>query len=181
MHITMFDDVRELKPDILSPSPSHFEDYNQLQDLLAIIGLHILCTHHQPTLYLLVFPANHCTCRSRSLFVRPQLSCLAPKVRISLNTSLRPTSTARRIPLTYPVTVALANPSKMAAAIKALNAKIRSNKYSDYFCSTRMFYPSPHPQRTKRRSLGEGRSTQRGVQRILQCENISGGQWTDNC
>jgi hypothetical protein len=29
----------------------------------------------------------------------------------------------------------------MAAAIKALNAKIRSNKYSDYFCSTRTFYP----------------------------------------
>lgn len=25
----------------------------------------------------------------------------------------------------------------MAAAIKALNAKIRSNKYADYFCSTR--------------------------------------------
>jgi hypothetical protein len=25
----------------------------------------------------------------------------------------------------------------MAAAIKALNAKIRSNKYLDYFCSTR--------------------------------------------
>jgi len=29
----------------------------------------------------------------------------------------------------------------MAAAIKALNAKIRSNKYSDYFCSTRTFLP----------------------------------------
>lgn len=29
----------------------------------------------------------------------------------------------------------------MAAAIKALNAKIRSNKYTDYFCSTRTFYP----------------------------------------
>jgi hypothetical protein len=27
----------------------------------------------------------------------------------------------------------------MAAAIKALNAKIRSNKYTDYFCSTRMY------------------------------------------
>ncbi|KAF1845649.1 uncharacterized protein K460DRAFT_366493 [Cucurbitaria berberidis CBS 394.84] len=27
----------------------------------------------------------------------------------------------------------------MAAAIKALNAKIRSNKYTDYFCSTRTF------------------------------------------
>ena len=27
----------------------------------------------------------------------------------------------------------------MAAAIKALNAKIRSNKALDYFCSTRMF------------------------------------------
>jgi hypothetical protein len=31
----------------------------------------------------------------------------------------------------------------MAAAIKALNAKIRSNKYTDYFCSTRTFYPDP--------------------------------------
>jgi hypothetical protein len=31
----------------------------------------------------------------------------------------------------------------MAAAIKALNAKIRSNKYTDYFCSTRTFYPTP--------------------------------------
>ena len=29
----------------------------------------------------------------------------------------------------------------MAAAVKALNAKIRSNKYLDYFCSTRMFDP----------------------------------------
>jgi hypothetical protein len=27
----------------------------------------------------------------------------------------------------------------MAAAIKALNAKIRSNKWTDYFCSTRTF------------------------------------------
>jgi len=27
----------------------------------------------------------------------------------------------------------------MAAAIKALNAKIRSNPYTDYFCSTRMY------------------------------------------
>ena len=31
--------------------------------------------------------------------------------------------------------------TNMAAAIKALNAKIRSNKYTDYFCSTRTFYP----------------------------------------
>lgn len=30
------------------------------------------------------------------------------------------------------------SPVAMAAAIKALNAKIRSNKYTDYFCSTRM-------------------------------------------
>ena len=30
----------------------------------------------------------------------------------------------------------------MAAAIKALNAKIRSNKYTDYICSTRTY---PHP------------------------------------
>lgn len=29
----------------------------------------------------------------------------------------------------------------MAAAIKALNAKIRSNKYADYICSTRTFSP----------------------------------------
>ena len=28
----------------------------------------------------------------------------------------------------------------MAAAIKAINAKIRSNKALDYFCSTRKFY-----------------------------------------
>jgi hypothetical protein len=30
----------------------------------------------------------------------------------------------------------------MAAAIKALNAKIRSNPVSDYFCSTRTSHPS---------------------------------------
>ncbi|EAT88759.1 hypothetical protein SNOG_03554 [Parastagonospora nodorum SN15] len=30
----------------------------------------------------------------------------------------------------------------MAAAIKALNAKIRSNKYSDYFCSTHFWGPA---------------------------------------
>jgi hypothetical protein len=29
----------------------------------------------------------------------------------------------------------------MAAAIKALNAKIRSNKFADYFCSTRTYCP----------------------------------------
>jgi len=38
------------------------------------------------------------------------------------------------------------DPSNMAAAIKALNAKIRSNKYTDYFCSTRMFYPFRSPK-----------------------------------
>ena len=32
----------------------------------------------------------------------------------------------------------------MAAAIKALNAKIRSNPYTDYFCSTRKSCISPH-------------------------------------
>ncbi|KAH7072819.1 hypothetical protein BKA63DRAFT_51617 [Paraphoma chrysanthemicola] len=30
----------------------------------------------------------------------------------------------------------------MAAAIKALNAKIRSNKYTDYFCSTHFWGPA---------------------------------------
>jgi hypothetical protein len=38
----------------------------------------------------------------------------------------------------------------MAAAIKAINAKIRSNKVLDYVCSTRMSlsrqFPSPNPQ-----------------------------------
>lgn len=33
----------------------------------------------------------------------------------------------------------------MAAAIKALNAKIRSNPVTDYFCSTRTFLPCRHP------------------------------------
>jgi hypothetical protein len=32
----------------------------------------------------------------------------------------------------------------MAAAIKAINAKIRSNKVLDYFCSTRTFPPPDH-------------------------------------
>lgn len=32
-------------------------------------------------------------------------------------------------------------PHTMAAAIKALNAKIRSNKYTDYICSTRTCLP----------------------------------------
>jgi hypothetical protein len=31
----------------------------------------------------------------------------------------------------------------MAAAIKAINAKIRSNKVLDYVCSTRTFIPNP--------------------------------------
>lgn len=36
--------------------------------------------------------------------------------------------------------------SKMAAAIKALNAKIRSNKVTDYFFSTRLFHlPNARP------------------------------------
>jgi hypothetical protein len=37
-------------------------------------------------------------------------------------------------------------PPAMAAAMKALNAKIRSNKYTDYFCSTRTFYPDSQSQ-----------------------------------
>lgn len=37
----------------------------------------------------------------------------------------------------------------MAAAIKALNAKIRSNKYTDYFCSTRTFYPFSESRSTR--------------------------------
>jgi hypothetical protein len=45
----------------------------------------------------------------------------------------------------------------MAAAIKALNAKIRSNKYADYFCSTRTYcppsavFPRGHPRRSDER------------------------------
>lgn len=35
----------------------------------------------------------------------------------------------------------------MAAAIKAINAKIRSNKALDYFCSTRTFNPHRYPPR----------------------------------
>lgn len=35
---------------------------------------------------------------------------------------------------------------KMAAAIKAINAKIRSNKVLDYVCSTRTYYPPEFPQ-----------------------------------
>lgn len=34
----------------------------------------------------------------------------------------------------------------MAAAIKAINAKIRSNKVLDYVCSTRTYYPAEFPQ-----------------------------------
>ena len=33
----------------------------------------------------------------------------------------------------------------MAAAIKALNAKIRSNPYTDYLCSTRESSPEDKP------------------------------------
>jgi hypothetical protein len=46
------------------------------------------------------------------------------------------TPTATRFPSLSRHTV---NSPTMAAAIKALNAKIRSNKYTDYFCSTRTF------------------------------------------
>lgn len=45
------------------------------------------------------------------------------------------------IPITSLYSYPLLGPNNcaMAAAIKAINAKIRSNKVSDYFCSTRMF------------------------------------------
>jgi hypothetical protein len=39
----------------------------------------------------------------------------------------------------------------MAAAIKALNAKIRSNKYTDYVCSTRTFSPGSRCRRARTR------------------------------
>ena len=44
-----------------------------------------------------------------------------------------------RFPFLFPLRLLSQSPShtKMAAAIKALNAKIRSNPVSDYFCSTR--------------------------------------------
>lgn len=40
---------------------------------------------------------------------------------------------------------------KMAAAVKALNARIRANPVTDYFCSTR---ESCHPARTRGRTTG---------------------------
>ncbi len=45
------------------------------------------------------------------------------------------------LPVAPPAYVARASGSilAMAAAIKAINAKIRSNKVLDYFCSTRMW------------------------------------------
>jgi hypothetical protein len=46
----------------------------------------------------------------------------------------------------------------MAAAIKALNAKIRSNPYSDYLCSTREF-PSSDKSLALRRDQTDMRST----------------------
>lgn len=42
---------------------------------------------------------------------------------------------------TYDRRQSLAQQYTMAAAIKALNAKIRSNPVSDYFCSTRKLTP----------------------------------------
>jgi hypothetical protein len=66
---------------------------------------------------------------------------------------------------------------KMAAAIKALNAKIRSNKYTDYFCSTRRSYPTrfhslsePHARAGK--SLG-GRNAMQCV--VLAIWALGGG------
>ena len=52
----------------------------------------------------------------------------------------------RRSPLILPfssTTVNLRAPVTMAATVKAINAKIRSNKVLDYFCSTRTFSMSP--------------------------------------
>jgi hypothetical protein len=78
---------------------------------------------------------------------------LAPNLNTKVITGLRallpyePRQRQRR-PLSTPLT--------MAAAVKALNAKIRSNKYLDYFCSTRMYTPKRIDGRSQRARVEEG-------------------------
>lgn len=47
------------------------------------------------------------------------------------------------------------NRATMAAAIKALNARIRANPVSDYFCSTRESHPNPMEHTITRRVMEE--------------------------
>jgi len=47
--------------------------------------------------------------------------------------------TQSQLSLSHPLVYVFAPTESMAAAIKAVNAKIRSNKVLDYFCSTREF------------------------------------------
>lgn len=60
----------------------------------------------------------------------------------------------------------------MAAAIKALNAKIRSNKYLDYFCSTRELVP---PGRRRRIRAGNGGAVGREEMR-MPCARVRCGE-----
>ena len=58
----------------------------------------------------------------------------------------------------------------MAAAIRALNAKIRSNPYTDYICSTRALRPTPRDHfrfreqlQLRSRDVGKERKTRIGI------------------
>ena len=66
----------------------------------------------------------------------------------------------------------------MAAAIKALNAKIRSNKYTDYICSTRRFclFLPHHPSKNIERKEKErgGAAVKQGGWRV---GAIATGRW----
>jgi hypothetical protein len=117
-----------IKPSVISSYhalySSYFRLHHRARDVLPVVGCSLRFPH-------------------RSLFVRPQLSLgTQPVRRTSATRKLRPTDprplTSSRYTQLGPRFLPVQS-VKMAAAIKALNAKIRSNKYTDYFCSTRTY------------------------------------------
>jgi hypothetical protein len=63
-----------------------------------------------------------------------------PHLQHYQSTSASDSSQLPRPPAPLSRSIHVVNSPTMAAAIKALNAKIRSNPYSDYFCSTRTLF-----------------------------------------
>jgi hypothetical protein len=79
------------------------------------------------TVHVTSFPLSDAVCGSRTG------PCLfGPNYRLAPNLSVVRPQLANCDRPTHDL-------SRQAAAIKALNAKIRSNKYTDYFCSTRTY------------------------------------------
>jgi hypothetical protein len=191
MHITVFDLVRIPSQKYSSSSPhlqyhkSTHTNHLRISDYTHSAHARTRLTRHSIPSYSRLINA-HVTAfpyGSRSLFVRPQLSCLAPNVRISVNTSLRPTNTLAR-PIVY--SCRLPDNSRILAQdgrrdqspqredpLKQVHGLLLLDSYV-----LPVFGSAPH---TIERGLGKRAQQKLGAQRIWWCRKTLEPQWTDNC